>query len=668
MRKEMLRLHRKMANVLWDAMSEANKAKEHHGKALKILEAKPESVELASLYEDIAHMYYRIGDAAKALPWAEKALELAKKLNDSEVIASSHASLGTIFYITGDVKKGRKFLERALKMALDNDYMETALRCYGNLGDESPGEESERCLRYNEKGSELAKKVGHISYRSAFGISLAWMYIHMGDMNKALLLAEESAALDRKTGSMFTLPWSLTALGLAYQILGEWKKSERYYNEALSVSQKANVFWSMINGYVYLGWLHLNKEEYVRAREHLEKAYEICEKAGAKYSQVWSSRFLIWTYIELGEIEKARNLLDKLHKFALQVKNKAYIAEADALRAMLLRAQKKWKESIGHFEKSLQEFEALNARRWTVYLFAKMVLYEYAGVYLERDQEGDREKAYNMLSQALEIFQKMGAKKDIEKAESKMIHLKTGREMVEPKPVAEVSEVVLPSHVSTGYTDLDDLLFGGIPRDYAVMLTSPSCDERDLLIERFLEAGARGSETTFYVTIDPSQVKPLTERYQSYFNLFVCNPEADSIIRSLPNVSKLKGVENLTDINIALASAFRRLDKSPKGPRRVCIEIISDVLLQHHAVSTRRWLSALIPKLKSRGFTTLAVMDPGMHTPQEARAVLGLFDGEINIYEKETKKGLQRFLKIKKMYNRKYSKSELLLQEEKLQE
>jgi hypothetical protein len=33
---------------------------------------------------------------------------------------------------------------------------------------------------------------------------------------------------------------------------------------------------------------------------------------------------------------------------------------------------------------------------------------------LERDQEGDREKAHNLLNQALEIFQKMGAKKDIE--------------------------------------------------------------------------------------------------------------------------------------------------------------------------------------------------------------------------------------------------------------
>jgi len=46
---------------------------------------------------------------------------------------------------------------------------------------------------------------------------------------------------------------------------------------------------------------------------------------------------------------------------------------------------------------------------------SKMVLCEYARVYLERDQEGDREKTHNLLNQALEIFQKMGAKKEIER-------------------------------------------------------------------------------------------------------------------------------------------------------------------------------------------------------------------------------------------------------------
>ena len=240
----------------------------------------------------------------------------------------------------------------------------------------------------------------------------------------------------------------------------------------------------------------------------------------------------------------------------------------------------------------------------------------------------------------------------------------TGHKMAsEPEPATiEVSEIILPRRVTTGHRDLDNLLFGGIPMNYAIILTSPSCDERDLLIKRFLEIGARKGEVTFYITIDPGEVKTLTEEFPN-FCIFVCNPQADTIIKSLPNVSKLKGVENLTDINIALTAAFRKLDKIPSKPRRAFIEIVSDVLLQHHAVQTRRWLTGLIPELKSRGFIILTVMNPQMHAPEEVQAILGLFEGEINIYERDS----QRFLKIKKMYNQRYLESELPLKKERLQ-
>ena len=151
------------------------------------------------------------------------------------------------------------------------------------------------------------------------------------------------------------------------------------------------------------------------------------------------------------------------------------------------------------------------------------------------------------------------------------------------------------------------------------------------LIKSFLEAGAKEGEVTFHIVAKASETKKLAENYQPNFHLFICNPEADAIIKSLPNISKLKGVENLNDINIALTSAFRKLAGKPRKARRVCIEIVSDVLLQHNTVQTRRWLNALIPKLKSEGFTTLAIMDVGMHSPQEVRAVLDLFEGEMSI-------------------------------------
>jgi tetratricopeptide (TPR) repeat protein len=408
------RLHRKIANVLWEKMGDTEKARKHHEEALRILEDEPESVELASLYEDMAYMYFRTESMAKALPWAEKALELAKKLNGLEIVADSYLTLGSIFNSIGDWKKAIECTEKALKIALENGFMETAMRAYNNLSNQLPYEECERRFECVEKGFELAKKAGAIFWVSWIGDNLAAWYWTMGDMNRAVPLAEESVALDRKAGNITHLSISLSVLGIIYQVLGEWEKSEQYHKESLSNSQRLKDRQSIAISHGHLGWLYYDKEEYAKAREFFEKWYEVQEKAGAKYSQMFTSLFVIFAYTELGEIEKAKSLIANLEKFALDIEDNFIIASVDWAKAMLFHAQKKWKESIELFEKTLHEYEILNVKRWDAYTFARF-LSAYAQVYLDRDQEGDREKANKLLNQALEIFQKMDAKKEIER-------------------------------------------------------------------------------------------------------------------------------------------------------------------------------------------------------------------------------------------------------------
>ena len=658
-KEKVARLHRRISYVLF-AMGDIEKAREHLDKASESVETMPESVELAKLYIARADekMWYA-GDMAGSRSWAEKALALAEKLGNFEVIADSYLTLGNACFFTRDQKKASECFERALKIALDKNYVDIALGAYFQLALE-PSLKIEKRIEYFEKHMELSKKAGFISSISWSGMALASLYaFYRGNMKDAVSLAEESVALSRKVGYPRLLSLSIGYLGWICMILGELDKSEQYFKEAFGFSQIAGDFDTVALGHFFLGSLHFEKGEYNKAREHLEKANEIYEKVfTVQYSMSFlASQYLIWTYIELEEIDKAQNLVNNLAKIALDVRDEDLIANSHALTAMVFRAEKKWKESIEHFEESLQKHKALNARQWDVYNFAKMVLCEYARMYLERNEEGDKEKARHLLNQALEMFQKMGAKKDIERVEGKLLFIETGKVIPVPKPT---------ELASTGYADLDKLMHGGIPLNYAVVLTSASCDERDLLVKSFLETGTKKGEATFYLTMNPGITKVLAEECQSNFCLFVCNPQADAIVKSSPNVFKLKGVENLTEISIALTSAIRKLDPMLKGPRRICIGLVSDVLLQHHAVQTRRWLTSLITELKSNGFTPLATLNPQMHSSQELQAILDLFEGEINLYEKETEKGSEKFLKIKRMSNQEYLEDELLLTKERL--
>jgi KaiC/GvpD/RAD55 family RecA-like ATPase len=234
----------------------------------------------------------------------------------------------------------------------------------------------------------------------------------------------------------------------------------------------------------------------------------------------------------------------------------------------------------------------------------------------------------------------------------------------QPQKFKPERNIPFSGRVSTGHEDLDNLMLGGIPERYAIILTSPSCDEKDMLIKKFLETGAKTGQETFYITAETGKGVSLAENFQSNFYLFICNPHAEATVRNLPKVFKLKGVESLTDIDIALVKAYRMTNPSQKVTKRACIEILSDVLLQQHAVVTRKWLTGLLTKMQAEGFTTLAVINPQMHPQEEVQAILDLFQGELKISEKETPTGTKKTLQIKKLLNHQYHDQELTLKRE----
>jgi len=408
-------IHRKMANVLLYMMDDKEKAEEHCQEALRILEARPDSVELARLYSDRAWMQWYVGDLDTARSSAEKAIELAERLNAQDVVADSYRKLG-VALAARDPKKAIEYKEKALKIALDNNCLDVAVGAYNSIAVSRP--RRKRGEPY-EKGYELAGKIGDMWYRSRIAGNLAVGMIFAGSIDKALSLAEETLALARKAGQLANISIGLGVFGYAHSVLGEWEKSQQCLEESWSIAQRLKAFQLMSNIMSALGWLCLCREEYAKAAEWLEKLSAHREKVGAKGDLPETLPWLISAYIELGEIDMAYNQIDILRKLALEMADEELTATTNTLKATVLRAQKRWDESIKLFEKSLQEWEALDAREWNSYELARHVLFEYARAYLERDQEGDREKAHSLLNQALEIFQRIGAKKDIERVIAK---------------------------------------------------------------------------------------------------------------------------------------------------------------------------------------------------------------------------------------------------------
>ena len=218
--------------------------------------------------------------------------------------------------------------------------------------------------------------------------------------------------------------------------------------------------------------------------------------------------------------------------------------------------------------------------------------------------------------------------------------------------------------ISTGYPDLDTTLEGGIPEGYAVLLVSPSYDERDLLLRKIIDSSISSGRPVFYISADIKRTQDLLTRCQRSFYAF--SPKADKI-QPNANLYKIPGVENLSEANISLTLALKEARAKEQATKAIMvIDILSDLLVRYKGVTTRKWLSDFVDKRKVEGFTTLATLNPLVGTKEENQMVIDVFDGVIEIFEKELRERSRRFVIVKKMYGKKYSESELMLDKDKL--
>ncbi len=208
----------------------------------------------------------------------------------------------------------------------------------------------------------------------------------------------------------------------------------------------------------------------------------------------------------------------------------------------------------------------------------------------------------------------------------------------------------LGGRVPTGYGRLDEALQGGFFAGSAILLSAPACSEVPVLVRNFLKAS---NEASLLICRSQSSAEAVLQRDDSSLKCMVCG---DRPIPLSKGILQGKGIDNLTELNFQITETTGSVQ-----PKRIVIEVLSDILLRHKALQTRKWLNEFLEKLRSRGITTLAVLNPYMHAGEEVQAVVDLFDGNLEIIEKDVKGQLQKFLRIRWMHGITVTEPELLL-------
>jgi len=198
----------------------------------------------------------------------------------------------------------------------------------------------------------------------------------------------------------------------------------------------------------------------------------------------------------------------------------------------------------------------------------------------------------------------------------------------------------LSSRVATGNERLDGVLQGGFVEASAVVLCAPPGDEILALVGSFLTQ-SQGDKSLF-ICRGLSSVRSVSTFHSKDLVFLVCG---ERVTQPVEGVLAGKGLDNLTELSLDMSDAL-----SKTQPRRVVIDIVSDLLLRHGPLQTRKWMSEQLSRVRSKGITTLAILNPTMHSQAEISAVVDLFDGNLEAMEKEVGGQPKKFVRVRWMH------------------
>jgi tetratricopeptide (TPR) repeat protein len=230
-----------------------------------------------------------------------------------------------------------------------------------------------------------------------------------GDWNQGRIDVERAVALSRQLGESWVLVEALLALGELCLSCGQWEEASRCLEEARTTAEHRGDLLILRLAQVRLAERDLLQGRPEAARDRLSPLME----AGTPLTDAPSILTLLaWASLDLGDAERAETLVVLSVRRAREEGNRLALAPAFRVQALVAIRQGCWAEAQGVLE------EGLSLTRSMPYPYGEARMLHTYG--LMHAQKGEPAPARERLEEALAIFRRLGARKDIERTEQEL--------------------------------------------------------------------------------------------------------------------------------------------------------------------------------------------------------------------------------------------------------
>jgi tetratricopeptide (TPR) repeat protein len=377
-------------------------------RALQSLDSTTPSPGLGSLYQVRAALCFRSGRYREQLQASERAIQIARSVGDAALLVQAQLTRAYALPWLGSSEEFRVALEEVVKSADDIGDLPTLSRAlcalagaYSNVGDLCRTQET------LTRALEIVERVG-VPGRIAFTANMCGLAAYTrGDWGDAECHFARSLSIYRELGATPVTMVPLFGLGEVRMGRGEWDEGAAMLEEHLALAHQTGDLRWLHSAQVLLAERDLLAGHPKDALARLQPVLALPELSDIARAATLPA--LAWTYLELGQAGRAEATAAEGVALAEEEGAPEPIIEALRVRAMALSRQQRWDEARECLERALQLLEQ------TPIPYARgRVLYAYGHMLSDRD---DRTAARAPLQEALEIFQRLGARPYVERTE-----------------------------------------------------------------------------------------------------------------------------------------------------------------------------------------------------------------------------------------------------------
>ncbi len=356
-----------------------------------------------------------LGRGDEALAEIVAALPVAEGLDDTALLAKVHRSLAQLHVWIGPPEKAREHAERAIELSrVAGDtgvefWSRWALAVLSGLTG-NLSEMSEDLREATGLAERLRSPVLRL-WTAELAIELAYA---TGDWDGGVALGEQSIAMARNLNQHRLLPRLLVWTSLFYVGRGAFERAKRLVDEACEISglggegEPVDVHL-VVPAYIGLAHYALGTGQYHEAMDAARRGIEIAEGTGYV---LWAMHRLLAILAEAclwaGELDEAEEVGKRMRAHGRALDHKLGMAWADACDALV-----RWKRGDAQEGAELMREAAEALEALPMIPDASRIRRQRAGRLAEI---GDREGSLRELRRVHDVFVKLGAELELEKA------------------------------------------------------------------------------------------------------------------------------------------------------------------------------------------------------------------------------------------------------------